>query len=117
MVGNSRGVSLAHRRAHWPADVTRINPASCFGPLGANGCEGGHARAGERLQATAAQVVAQFLPCLVLLAKVRVARSARASGRARVARQPSRAMREGGGRVRPDGAVGQPRSGSATTTK
>ena len=38
---------------------------------------------GECLQAAAAQVVAQFLPCLAFSVKVLVAWSARTSGRAR----------------------------------
>ena len=82
MVGNSRGSWLTGARPgrQTPPGSTRLAASVRWERMSARAA---HARAGECFQATAAQVVVQFLPRLALWVKVLVTRSARTSGRAR----------------------------------
>jgi len=104
---------LAHRRATRPADVTRFNPAGRFGQSGASACEGGACTSERVLPSSSGPGGGAVRPVPGLLGE-----GARGTVREDLGPCPWRGSPGGPGRgvgahVRPHGAVGQPRSGSA----
>jgi hypothetical protein len=108
---------LADRRATGPTNVTRGNPAGPLGQLGVNACEGEVYTSGRVLPSSSGPGGGSVPSVPGLLGE-----SPRGTVREDLGPCPWRGSPDGpmrgiGAHVRPDGAVGQPRSGSATTTK